>query len=71
MGVSGGGLGDRGGSSSPLSDTPFLNSFIDFPREAASSGSFLAPKRKSTMARPTSKSWEPIIAVPPSASAMR
>lgn len=57
-----------GGSSSPASDTPFLNSFIDFPSDAASSGSFFAPKRTRTITRPTSRSWEPIIAVPPSGS---
>src|SRR6266850_7730663 len=68
VGVSVEGLGGLGGSSSPASDTPFLNSFIDFPSEAASSGSFFAPKSKSTIARPTSRSWEPIIAVSPSGS---
>jgi hypothetical protein len=67
-GVSVEGLGGLGGFSSPVSDTPFLNSFIDFPSEAANSGSFFAPNRKSTIARPTSRSWEPIIAVPPSGS---
>jgi hypothetical protein len=41
---------------------PFLNSFIDFPREPAKSGSFFAPKKKRAITRPTIRSWLPIIA---------
>jgi hypothetical protein len=53
------------GSSSAVSDTPFLNSFMDLPIDPASSGSFYAPKRTSTMTRPTIRSWLPSIAFPP------
>jgi len=50
------GAGGLPGSSSPTAATPFLNSFIDFPSEAASSGSLLAPKRTRTITRPTTRS---------------
>src|SRR6266850_4885078 len=60
------GVSGLGGSSSPASATPFLNSFIDFPSEPASSGSFFAPKSTRTITKPTNKSCEPIIAAPPS-----
>jgi len=53
-------------STSP--DTPFLNSFIDVPRDLAISGSRFAPKKKSTMARPISRSCDPNITHPPYAT---
>jgi hypothetical protein len=48
---------DALGSSSGSAAMPFLNSFIDLPRDFAKSGSLVPPNSTRTITRMTSNSW--------------
>src|SRR5262249_48367393 len=52
-----------GGVCSGVSSSPFLNSLMALPSERDSSGSFLAPKKKTPIASAINRSWVPIMAV--------
>ena len=56
------GLGDSTSSAWP--ETAFLNSFMDCPSDRASSGSFLAPNKKTPIPKTMRASWYPNTASP-------